>query len=121
MREVYLQVSYYMRTVQYDNKLDAQKLVAAFAGCSPEELIITRNTTESLDTVISGFDWRPGDEAVLANQDYGSMIDMFKLQARRFGMLNRFVDIPMDPKSDDEIVQVYASALTQKTRLLMIP
>jgi selenocysteine lyase/cysteine desulfurase len=71
--------------------------------------------------VISGFDWRPGDEAVLANQDYGSMIDMFKLQARRYGMLNRFVDIPMDPKSDDEIVKVYANALTQKTRLLMIP
>jgi selenocysteine lyase/cysteine desulfurase len=84
-------------------------------------LIITRNTTESLDTVISGFDWRPGDEAVLANQDYGSMIDMFKLQARRYGMLNRFVDIPMDPASDEEIVKVYAAALTQRTRLLMIP
>ena len=49
------------------------------------------------------------------------MIDMFKLQARRHGMLNRFVDIPMDPKSDDEIIKVYANALTQKTRLLMIP
>ena len=28
--------------------------------CSPAELIITRNTTESLDTVIAGFDWKPG-------------------------------------------------------------
>jgi selenocysteine lyase/cysteine desulfurase len=111
----------YMRTRQVDDKLRIRGRLAAFAGCSPEELIITRNTTESLDTVISGFDWRPGDEAVLANQDYGSMIDMFKLQARRFGLLNRFVDIPMDPKSDDEIVMVYANALTQKTRLLMIP
>jgi len=109
-----------VRSVNLD-KLRIRVRLAAFAGCSPEELIITRNTTESLDTVISGFDWRPGDEAVLANQDYGSMIDMFKLQARRFGLLNRFVDIPMDPKSDDEIVMVYANALTQKTRLLMIP
>jgi selenocysteine lyase/cysteine desulfurase len=121
VRSVNLEAAHYMRTRQVDDKLRIRGRLASFAGCSPDELIITRNTTESLDTVISGFDWKPGDEAVLANQDYGSMIDMFKLQARRFGMRNRFVDIPMDPKSDQEIVQVYANALTQKTRLLMIP
>ncbi len=121
VRSVNLEASHYMRTRQVDDKLRTRGALAAFAGCSREELIITRNTTESLDTVISGFDWKPGDEAVLANQDYGAMIDMFKLQARRFGLTNRFVDIPMDPKSDDEIVSVYANALTQKTRLLMIP
>ena len=121
VRSVNLEASHYMRTRQVDDKLRIRGRLAAFAGCSPEELIITRNTTESLDTVINGFDWKQGDEAVLANQDYGSMIDMFKLQARRFGMLNRFVDIPMDPTSDDEIVKVYANALTPKTRLLMIP
>jgi selenocysteine lyase/cysteine desulfurase len=121
VRSVNLEASHYMRTRQVDDKLRIRARLAEFAGCSPEELIITRNTTESLDTVISGFDWKPGDEAVLANQDYGAMIDMFKLQARRYGMLNRFVDIPMDPESDDEIVKVYANALTPKTRLLMIP
>jgi selenocysteine lyase/cysteine desulfurase len=121
VRAINLEASHYMRTRQFDDKLRIRTRLAAFAGCTPEELIITRNTTESLDTVISGFDWRSGDEAVLANQDYGSMIDMFKLQARRFGLLNRFVDIPMDPRSDDEIVSVYANALTQKTRLLMVP
>jgi len=120
VRSVNLEASHYMRTRQVDDKLRIRGRLAAFAGCLPEELIITRNTTESLDTVISGFDWKSGDEAVLANQDYGAMIDMFKLQARRFGILNRFVDIPMDPKSDDEIVKVYANALTPRTRLLML-
>lgn len=121
VRLINLEASHYMRTRQVDDKLRIRGVLAAFAGCSPEELVITRNTTESLDTVISGFDWRAGDEAVLSNQDYGAMINMFKLQARRFGLLNRFVDIPMDPKSDDEVVKVYADALTPKTRLLMIP
>jgi selenocysteine lyase/cysteine desulfurase len=121
VRAVNLEASHYMRTRQFDDKRRIRERLAAFAGCSPDELIITRNTTESLDTVISGFDWHAGDEAVLANQDYGSMIDMFKLQARRYGMVNRFVDIPMDPAADDEIVKVYADALTKKTRLLMIP
>ena len=84
-------------------------------------MIVTRNTTESLDTVIAGFDWKAGNEAVMANQDYKAMLYMFNLQAKRYGMVNRLVDIPLDPKSDDEIVQLYARAITPRTRLLMIP
>ena len=121
VRAINVEASHYMRTRQYDDKLRARTKLAAMAGCSPEELIITRNTTESLDTVIAGFDWKPGDEAVMANQDYGAMLDMFKLQARRRGMVNKLVDIPMDPKSDDEVVGVYRSALSPATKLLMIP
>ncbi len=121
VRDINLEASHYMRTRQFDDKLAMRTRLATLAGCSPDELIITRNTTESLDTVIAGFDWKPGDEAVMANQDYGAMLDMFRLQARRHGMTNRFVDIPMDPKSDDEVVEVYANALTPRTRLLMVP
>ena len=120
VRRVNVMGSRYMRTVQGDDKLRVRTKLAGLAGCSPAELIITRNTTESLDTIIAGFDWKPGDEAVMANQDYGAMIDQFKLQARRYGMVNRFIDIPMDPRSDDEVVRVYAGALTPRTRLLMI-
>ncbi len=120
VREVNYQASYYMRTVQGTNKDAARSKLAAIAGCSVEELIITRNTTESLDTVISGYDWRPGDEAVMASQDYGAMLDQFALQAKRYGMMNRIVSIPNEPKSDDEIVQLYANAITPKTRLLLI-
>ena len=120
VREVNLSASFYMRTRQYDDKLAARKQLAAMAGCSHEELIITRNTTESLDTVIAGIDWKPGDEAVMAMQDYGAMLDMFVLQARRHRTVNHVVSLPVNPRGDDEIVQLYADAITPKTRLLMI-
>lgn len=120
VRDVNAQSSFYMRTKQADDKLALRRELARLLGCPAEELIITRNTTESLDTVISGFDWKPGDEAVMAEQDYGSMLDMFKLQARRHGMVNRVVSVPLHPKSDDEIVALYESAITPKTRLLMV-
>jgi selenocysteine lyase/cysteine desulfurase len=120
VREINREASYYMRTRQFDDKLVARKRLAAMAGCSPEELIITRNTTESLDTVIAGFDWQAGDEAVMAAQDYGAMLDMFRLQGKRHGVVNRIVSLPIDPRSDDEIVQLYEAAITPKTRLLMV-
>ena len=120
IRDINVQASHYLRTVQFDNKNAAAKKVAEVAGCSPEELIITRNTTESLDMVITGIDWQPGDEAVMAEQDYGSMLEMFKQTAKRHGMVNKIVSVPPDPKSDDEIVELYANAITPKTKLLMV-
>ena len=120
VREINVQASRYLRTRQYDDKAAVRARLAGLAGCSPDELIITRNTTESLDTVIAGFDWKPGDEAVMAEQDYGAMLDMFRLQARRYGIVNRVVSLPMNPRSDDEIVRLYESVITPKTRLLMV-
>ncbi len=120
LRRVNAVSSYYMRTTKDDDKAVARDALATLLGCTPAELIITRNTTESLDTVIAGRDWKPGDEAVMAEQDYGAMLDMFSLQARRYGTVNRVITLPMDPQSDDEVVRAYAAAITSRTRLLMV-
>ena len=97
----------------------AEKL-AALAGCSKDELVITRNATESLDLIIGGTHWQAGDEAVMAEQDYGSMLDMFKLVAKRHGVINKIISVPNHPASDEEIVDLYADAITPKTKLLMV-
>jgi selenocysteine lyase/cysteine desulfurase len=120
VREVNYQASYYLRTTQVPDKAAARDRLAALAGCSPAEMCITRNTTESIATVVSGFDWRRGDEAVMAEQDYGHMLAQFRLTARRHGTVNKLVSVPADPNSDDEIVRLYADAITPRTRLLMV-
>lgn len=120
IREVNYQGSYYMRTVQWDNKRKMAAKLAELAGCTAEELIITRNTTESLDMIIGGQSWKAGDEAVMAEQDYGAMLDMFKQVEKRYGVVRKVVSIPNHPASDEEIVNLYARAITEKTRLLMV-
>lgn len=120
VRDINLQATRYMRTRQFDDKLAVRRRLADLAGCPVEELIVTRNTTESMDTVIAGHDWHAGDESVMARQDYGAMLDMFALQARRYGIVNRLVDLPPDPRSDGELVRLYENAITPRTRLLML-
>ncbi|MDO9000075.1 MAG: aminotransferase class V-fold PLP-dependent enzyme [Bacteroidota bacterium] len=120
LQKINLEGSYYMRTVQFDNKQKSKERLAELVGCRPEELIITRNTTESLDTVISGIDWKQGDEAIMAEQDYGSMLDMFKQQAKRYGMINKIISLPLIPKNDEEIIKLYENAITSKTKLIMV-
>ncbi len=120
VREVNYQGSYYMRTVQWENKKKSTEQLAEMAGCSPEELVITRNTTESLDLIIAGVSWQKGDEAVMAEQDYGAMLNQFKLMESRHGIVAKRVSLPNHPNTDEEIVDLYASAITEKTRLLMV-
>lgn len=120
VREVNRQGSYYMRTVQFKDKKRVADKLAKMIDCPTDELIITRNTTESLDMIIGGLDWEEGDEAVMAEQDYGAMLEMFNQVARRYGVINRVISVPNNPQTDDEIVSLYEKAITSKTKLLMV-
>lgn len=120
IREVNRQASWYFRYMQATKKDEViAQLVEAFGG-SADELTITRNTTESLDTIISGYPWKEGDEVVYAHQDYGSIKNMLELVSRRYKLVQKIVDVPMHPKSDEDILEVYANAITPKTRLVMV-
>ena len=120
IKEINYQGSYYMLTVQWENKQKSVIALAEIAGCSPDELIITRNTTESLDTIIGGIHWQAGDEAIMAEQDYGAMLDMFKLVSERHGVVNKIISVPNHPKDDAEIVALYKNAITPKTKVILV-
>jgi selenocysteine lyase/cysteine desulfurase len=120
LRRINYEGAYYMRTARQGNKRRVAVQVGAVVGVGPEEVAITRNTTESLDLVIGGLAWQAGDEAVMAEQDYGAMLNHFDLVGRRYGVVNRRVSVPNHPVSDQALVDLYASAMTDKTRLLMI-
>lgn len=121
IREVNYQGSYYMRTVKVADKAKSAAKVAELVGADPEEVVLTRNTTESLDLVISGYPWKAGDEAIFSNQDYGSMQTMFDLASKRWGIKTVKIDIPLHPENDEEIVEIYRKAITPKTRLMLVP
>jgi selenocysteine lyase/cysteine desulfurase len=112
--------SFYMRKRQVDERLAVKKQLAEFAECSPGEIAITRNTTESLDTIISGLDLKAGDEAIMTNQDYGSMVEAFNQQSRRLGIVNKIISLPLHPGSSIEVVSAFEQAITPKTKVMLV-
>lgn len=112
--------SFYMRRRARDEVRGINPQVAELAGCSPEEIIVTRNTTEALDTVIAGLDFKPGDEAIMCDLDYSSMLQAFEQQSNRFGLVRTFIDLPIHPESDEQIVDIYRNAITPKTRVILV-
>jgi len=48
------------------------------------------------------------------------MLKMFRQIAKRYGVVNKIVSVPNLPQTDDEIVDLYAGVITEKTKLLMV-
>ena len=112
--------SYYMRNSLEDDNLKLRKSISNWLSCDEKNIIITRNTTESLDLIIGGYPWEKGDEVIYAQQDYGSMKLMFKQVSKKYKIKTKIISIPNHPSSDDEIIRLYESQITKKTRLLMV-
>jgi isopenicillin-N epimerase len=94
--------------------------LAAFAGCDPEELAITRNASESLENAQYGLDLHKGDEVLTTNQDYPRMITTFQQRERREGIVLKQISFPVPPPSMDDLYQRVERAVTPRTRLILL-
>src|SRR5712692_7277550 len=111
---------YHMWTVLEPRIESCRRELAAEFGCDPEEMAITRNASESLETLIFGIDLKAGDEVVVTNQNYGRMLTSWEQRARRDGVLVKTISFPVPPKSAADIVERFRQALTPKTRVIEV-
>ena len=112
--------SYYMRTRQTEMREKVRKTLADYAGVKTDELILTRNTTESMNIIIQGIKLEKGDEILRTNLEYPNIIQALDMRERRFGTKIRIVDVPIHPKSQREIVDMVIGAVNKKTKVILI-
>ncbi|MEP6994749.1 MAG: aminotransferase class V-fold PLP-dependent enzyme [Acidobacteriota bacterium] len=111
---------YHMWTVLEPRIESCRRELAAEFGCDPEEMAITRNASESLETLIFGIDLKPGDEVVVTNQNYGRMLTSWEQRARRDGIIVKTISFPVPVKSSAELVEKFRQALTPRTRVIEV-
>ena len=111
---------YYMRRIVGKGKEMVRRKLADMAGCSPEEIALHRNATESLETVIFGLDLKKGDEIIMADQDYPAMRAAFQQREKREGIVIREVELPIDYTDDQEVIDLYTKAMSPRTRVVLI-
>lgn len=112
--------SYYMRTRQNEMREKVREKLANYAGVAKDELVLTRNTTESMNIIIQGIKLEEGDEILRTNLEYPNMIQALDMRERRFGTKVRIVDVPIHPISQDEIVEKVIGAVNKKTKVILI-
>jgi isopenicillin-N epimerase len=94
--------------------------LAELFGCDREEIAITRNASESLETLLMGMDLRSGDEILTTTQDYPRMLTTLRQREKREGLKLKLIQIPIPPKNLDEITAAFEKGITDRTRLILI-
>lgn len=94
--------------------------LAEMFGCDREEIAITRNASESLEILLMGMDFKPGDEILTTTQDYPRMLTTLRQRERREGLVLKLVQIPIPPKNLNEITTAFEKGITPKTKLILI-
>ncbi len=93
--------------------------LAAEWGVSPEEIALTRNSSESLQICQLGLPLAAGDEVLCTTLDYPRMITTFRQRERRDGIALVQIKIPIPCDDPSEIVRRYEAAITPKTRMIL--
>lgn len=94
--------------------------LAEMFGCDREEIAITRNASESLEILLMGMDFKPGDEILTTTQDYPRMLTTLRQREQREGLVLKLVHIPIAPGNLSEMTAAFERGMTGRTRLVLI-
>jgi len=99
--------------------LDEERLaIAEFIGCHKDELAITHNATEAMSIIAGGMPLPRGTEVLLTDQEHPSGTGPWKLREIKGELKTRTVNLPLPPKSPEQLVDIIISAIGPKTRVL---
>lgn len=96
--------------------------VAAAMGVGVDEILLTRNATEALKTLIIGYNrLRPGEAVLHADLDYDSMQACCAALPARRGVASVRIALP-EPATHQSLIDAYAAALEANphVRLLLL-
>ncbi|MHC4831355.1 MAG: aminotransferase class V-fold PLP-dependent enzyme [Planctomycetota bacterium] len=99
-------------------KEQTRELVAGYLRATPEEILLTRNTSESNNWVSSGLDLGPGDEVLIFSDNHPSNNQAWKARGERFGYSVREVAQVNPHPGFDAYLEAFERAITPRTRVM---
>jgi selenocysteine lyase/cysteine desulfurase len=99
-------------------KEETRRLVASFLRVTPEEIVLTRNTSEANNMVSSGLDLKAGDEVIVFADNHPSNNAAWTYKAKRFGYAVTTIAQPTPHPGPEYYVDAVRNAITSRTRVL---
>jgi isopenicillin-N epimerase len=92
--------------------------VAAFVGCTRDELALVRNSTEANSYICNGLDFKAGDEVLMTDQEHPGGEQGFNLRAKRHGIVVKKVTLPKPVPNAAAVLNLISDAITPRTKLI---
>ena len=93
-------------------------LLAEFLRVIPEEILITRNTSEANNWVSNGLDLGPGDEVLIFSDNHPSNNQAWKRKGERFGYTVNEVQYVNPHPGFEYYLEAFERAITPNTRVM---
>ncbi len=104
----------------YQPLLAARTAAARFLGAEPDEIAITQNATMGMNALGNGLDWQAGDEVLTTDQEHGGAVSIFRLMAKRRGIVVKELPLTSAASGGPEgIAAMFRAAATPRTRVIM--
>ncbi len=101
--------------------LNARRELAQFLGTDPVNLVFVENSTAAMNTVAESFALSPGDQVLLTDHEYGAVLRVWQRACERAGADPPCIaSLPKKFESAQQVVDAIFSAVTPKTRLLVV-
>ncbi len=107
-----------VRTRLTHEREDARTLLAEALRVTPEEIVITRNTSEGNNYVSSGIQLGPTDEVIVWADNHPSNLAAWNDKAKRFGFTVVTVPVVNPHPGTEAFVDAFRKAITSKTKVL---
>ena len=117
-KELELNPSFYGYGAHEHAMDDVRATAARFLGCKTEELVLTRCTTDGMNTVAQGLTFAAGDRVLTTDQEHPGGRHCWDYVARRYAVGLDIVSIPPGENDAQAIVDRFAKAITPRTRVL---
>lgn len=98
----------------------ARTLLAAAMRVTPEEIVITRNTSEGNNYVSSGIQLGAGDEVIVFGDNHPSNLNAWTDKAKRFGFTVVTVPNVSPHPGTDALVAAFLKAVTPRTKVMAL-
>lgn len=103
-----------------EGRENTRKLLADFLRVTPDEIVITRNTSESNNLVSTGIDLKEGDEVLLSSDNHPSNHAAWQQKSKRFGFKVIDVPTPNPHPGFDYYVDAFTKAITPRTKVIAV-
>ena len=92
--------------------------LAAFVGCSRDEIALLRNATEANSYIANGVDMKAGDEVLMTDQEHPGGEQPWQLRAKRYGIVIKKVVLPKPVQNASQVLNLFNDAITPRTRVV---
>ena len=92
--------------------------LAAFIGCSRDEVALLRNATEANSYIANGIDLKAGDEVLITDQEHPGGEHPWDVRAKRYGVVVKKVALPKPVARASEVLNKFNDAITPRTRVI---